>query len=577
MNLVQIQERLKDLPMQAIMAYANGQNPQVPPYLALGELNRRKQMEQQTAEPPKATVKDNIEQQVGVMQLQKMQQGQPMGQPAMQQPQAPQPESMPEPEAEMAMAAGGLANLPVHMDFKSGGIIAFANPEGNQLVKDEAAQQIKEAQDRLDSYSNKTYKNLAERQQDTAAIQAAKAAIANAQARLDAANVTNQDTSAVGVMGKPIAPVTPPISRPTNTLTPQEMEMKMNPAPAEPPAAPPAPPAPPSAQNTGIRTLTNQQNVNANPVAPVVSEAQKTQEALLKGTGLPTIPTEWTPPKQAPIGEDYLKYMSDREQKRREDALKFEDVQKARDRRDFFNSLIEGGEETRGRRGIGALIGGTGKAVGRYATEAEDRRAAFEKAQQELADNDAKTRFEINNQRRAEERGDSKAVYDSKVKQVELANQRAQLQGTIANAMEQNASQERIAKANNLTHLEVARINQATAMKPGETERLMMQYGALKSKDPKAAEAWMSDLERIKTGSRGQTAQEKLNIARQQLAEKLPTYQMAINNYTNAKDATSKAQALTKIKELEALHGIKSEDNSTIDTSQWGNPRVSSK
>jgi hypothetical protein len=143
--------------------------------------------------------------------------------------------------------------------------------------------------------------------------------------------------------------------------------------------------------------------------------------------------------------------------------------------------------------------------------------------------------------------------------------------------MEQNASQERIAKANNLTHLEVARINQATAMKPGETERLMMQYGALKSKDPKAAEAWMSDLERIKTGSRGQTAQEKLNIARQQLAEKLPTYQMAINNYTNAKDATSKAQALTKIKELEALHGIKSEDNSTIDTSQWGNPRVSSK
>ena len=62
MNLVQIQERLKDLPTQAVMAYANGQNPQVPPYLALGELNRRKQMEQQAAQPPQGTVKDNIEQ-----------------------------------------------------------------------------------------------------------------------------------------------------------------------------------------------------------------------------------------------------------------------------------------------------------------------------------------------------------------------------------------------------------------------------------------------------------------------------------------------------------------------------------
>ena len=39
MNLIQIQEHLKDMPTQAIMAYANGQNPQVPPYMALGEMN----------------------------------------------------------------------------------------------------------------------------------------------------------------------------------------------------------------------------------------------------------------------------------------------------------------------------------------------------------------------------------------------------------------------------------------------------------------------------------------------------------------------------------------------------------
>ena len=70
MNLVQIQERLKDMPTQAIMSYANGMNPEVPPYLALGELNRRKQMEQKAAQSPQGTVKDNIEQQMGVMNLQ---------------------------------------------------------------------------------------------------------------------------------------------------------------------------------------------------------------------------------------------------------------------------------------------------------------------------------------------------------------------------------------------------------------------------------------------------------------------------------------------------------------------------
>ena len=57
MNLIQIQEHLKDLPTQAIMAYANGQNPQVPPYMALGEMNSRKSMAQRAAHAPASSVK----------------------------------------------------------------------------------------------------------------------------------------------------------------------------------------------------------------------------------------------------------------------------------------------------------------------------------------------------------------------------------------------------------------------------------------------------------------------------------------------------------------------------------------
>jgi hypothetical protein len=42
MNLVQINERLKDMPEPLVQQYANGMNPEmVPPYVALGELQRR--------------------------------------------------------------------------------------------------------------------------------------------------------------------------------------------------------------------------------------------------------------------------------------------------------------------------------------------------------------------------------------------------------------------------------------------------------------------------------------------------------------------------------------------------------
>ena len=56
MNLIQTQDRLKDEPLQVVMSYANGGNPEVPPFLALSELQRRKRMSQSRQEAPKETV-----------------------------------------------------------------------------------------------------------------------------------------------------------------------------------------------------------------------------------------------------------------------------------------------------------------------------------------------------------------------------------------------------------------------------------------------------------------------------------------------------------------------------------------
>jgi hypothetical protein len=138
MNLIQIQDKLKSLPndprvMQLLTGYANGQNPQVPPYLALGELNRRKgemeraQMEK-AGQPPGGTVKDQIEQQAGVMALQQGRQQQAMQnmvRQGMAGP-APVPQNTPQPQAQvMAAASGGLASL-APKGYRSGGMVAFS-------------------------------------------------------------------------------------------------------------------------------------------------------------------------------------------------------------------------------------------------------------------------------------------------------------------------------------------------------------------------------------------------------------------------------------------------------------------
>jgi hypothetical protein len=147
------------------MAYANGQNPQVPPYMALGEMNRRKNMEQRAAQAPNSSVKEKLEgelaQQIALpgvgqgMNMRMNPEGMPEPMPAVQPQMAPQmpkmqnpplaqktpPQQMSQPGSIPAgapgMAGGGLATLPVDPDMFSyapGGIVAFANEDNEQLV-----------------------------------------------------------------------------------------------------------------------------------------------------------------------------------------------------------------------------------------------------------------------------------------------------------------------------------------------------------------------------------------------------------------------------------------------------------
>lgn len=149
-NLIEIQSALQDptrVTMQDLFKYANGMNPQVPSFLALMELNRRKQIEQTAmeSERPQGTVKDQT-----IAALLGRQQ--PMANPTLppqgaslgaSPPNMVNPTAMPKqvmpgqapqqvnPAAQpMRAASGGLMAIPVNNMFKaknyaSGGIVAF--------------------------------------------------------------------------------------------------------------------------------------------------------------------------------------------------------------------------------------------------------------------------------------------------------------------------------------------------------------------------------------------------------------------------------------------------------------------
>jgi hypothetical protein len=143
-NLLEIQSALKGLRPEEVMKYANGTNPQVPAYLALSELNRRKQLQDTASafygEPQ--SVKDQLASSLtkapaGVDPTAAPAQVNPAAVPPQLAVQQPPPTQAPAPQMAQAnptiappqFARGGLSTLPVGMfkqaNYAGGGIVAF--------------------------------------------------------------------------------------------------------------------------------------------------------------------------------------------------------------------------------------------------------------------------------------------------------------------------------------------------------------------------------------------------------------------------------------------------------------------
>ena len=164
-DLIQIQNDLQDpslITLPDLMKYANGSNPEVPPFLALLEMNRRKHIQETGKEfaGPQGTIKDQLisnslgqsanptQAPAGInpASAQPMVNpgAAPMGvNPAAGQPMVDPTQMQRQVDPTMMAAQGGLMSLPVNMfktqSYAGGGIVAFGDPDLNtsetQLVK----------------------------------------------------------------------------------------------------------------------------------------------------------------------------------------------------------------------------------------------------------------------------------------------------------------------------------------------------------------------------------------------------------------------------------------------------------
>jgi hypothetical protein len=154
MNLIQTQYHLRDLPNEQVKAFANGRDPSaVPEWLAAAEMQRRERVEMASSKAPDKSVKERLEETMGLKALQAQRQqmaGQKMGEQAMAMPTIPENVPQPEdqPEVQEAAAGGlmrGIAQLPVEMfhqaAYAGGGIVAFESggKTARKLPKEEMA------------------------------------------------------------------------------------------------------------------------------------------------------------------------------------------------------------------------------------------------------------------------------------------------------------------------------------------------------------------------------------------------------------------------------------------------------
>jgi hypothetical protein len=501
MNLVQINERLKDLPMQVVQQYANGMNPEVPPYLALGELQRRELSQKQMAtaqgaqQGPQPSVKEQVEQKAGLMQLQQMQQQQ-----MQQQPRGPMPApaGVPQPEAqpEAIMARGGLAGIPVRRDmfeYAGGGIIAFA--KGDLVVGDTMGTPGMEQQELASQAASITDEMVAERRNKAkliAELEQKLAFLTNAGAP-QAAEVRAQLEALKGPEAPRAAPSAPSTARqappPQAGAKPDSglLAAAKAKAAATDVAQPPSAPRPTNTRPAATPPVTPTAQAGAQPnVSPFLAEA------ATMARDKPVAPTAES------VIKDVNSLMPTGLQEASQKKLFADQRARANERKDLFERSRPSGLDDLIRvfGQSGQYKGGTGMAPA-YTSNQDRKRAeelAFQKEQNELL-------TAIEGRSTAADKG----VFDARTGAMDKATKAFQdrlITNTKALADLAGVDQRRMDEAaQRLTQMQVAKLQAATAARPSEAERIEAKYmGMIAKGQTKEAEEYLNTISKIKGG-----------------------------------------------------------------------------
>jgi hypothetical protein len=321
-----------------------------------------------------------------------MPQGMPQGQPQMPQGAAPMPQ----------MAAGGLTELPVGDMFKfasGGGVVAFA--DGDVVVDEFSAANPESysAQLELNKIRNEESERKQSQKELLERIKFLETAAPEVAERLKKERASELPKAA------PVAPPPPAAAKPIDKAA-QGVASLNQPAPAMPPPSARVP--------AGIKM----------PTPPsFTAPASDSYESKL---------AEFKKANPGLVGSEFQTLLDKIAQQDAEDRAKFVTQEKARTRADFWKSLIDAGEATRGQKGIGALLGGFGKSAGASQAAADERANAQTKMRRDQEMNMAKMRAELESARRAEARGDFESAFKHKqeadklardLKQAEFSNQ----------------------------------------------------------------------------------------------------------------------------------------------------------
>jgi len=537
----QAQAKLASLPaspeaVNYLMSLVNGANSEIPRYMALGRLEQMKQemASNKPAQPPQGTVKDKIQQAVGIMALRG---GQQQQQPAMQ-PQAapqamPQPQMQPQPEKEQmpemdveTAAGGGLMQArvdPRMFDFAPGGIVSFAGDEQSYVDLDKIKAEAEEASNKLRTYG------LRQRKEDPEGYDEAvrKAEEAKAAMRAKERELTGGPAGVMRQsMGAGIAslPKEKPQLQGPRVLTgdaaaEQDRLAKAREAFNAPPvAAPPPPPvaaAPAAAAPRPAAAAAPRPPVAATPgldqgvgalAQKLTPEVDESKLRAAYGKAAPTTRSiEEIAAEQAKIQE--LTGVGTYGKERRK--------QIANMRQEFEQSRPSTSEDVIDMIRAGIRPGAIAGAAGEYSSQLKREREAklaFSKAEDALKDAVEKADEAVRSGKatdivraRDEER---KAQADYKKAEVDLEKSIMTSKATASGQGLMAATQLTTTGMSNLTSLQVAKIQAAATRagltKPSESERVGAEYRRiLGAGGQKAADAFLADEARVRAAVGG--------------------------------------------------------------------------